>query len=372
MVTRSDPSFPLPPTVGPPTIVHGHLPEEGASFSGHERDKLFLNVGGGQFKDISGVSGADDPGDGRVFALLDFDRDGFWDIAEINANAPSLKLYQNRFGADPGWRAAHNMIALRFVGANRQAKPARDKSNRDGFGALVTIDLGDTKLLREHRAGEGFAGQNSTTMLVGIGAHRVARRVTVRWPSGKTQSVEAVPANRLVTVRELGSGGKPFEMAQYTGTRALAWGRTPADGTSASARVSIDLPADAGDPPVRVFTTFATWCQACQGDLPQFARLKESFPDGQLGLFAVPIDENDDRSKLEQWVATHHPAYTMLTGLAPEQPAALKRFAAERLRHEALPSTVVAQRDGTVLEAMAGVPTVSDLRMLGIGARYPR
>ena len=45
MVTRSDPSFQLPSGVEPATIPHGRLPEEGASFSGHERDKLFLNLG---------------------------------------------------------------------------------------------------------------------------------------------------------------------------------------------------------------------------------------------------------------------------------------------------------------------------------------
>src|SRR2546427_9281819 len=107
----------------------------------------------------------------------------------------------------------------------------------------------------------------------------------------------------------------------------------------------MDLPAGAGDPELRVFTTFATWCQACRGDLPQFARLKEAFPDGRLGLFAVPVDENDDRAKLEAWVATNHPSHTMLLGLQPAQVAAVKQLLVERLRREALPSTIVANRE---------------------------
>ena len=69
----------------------------GVSHSGHERNRLFLNRAGEQFVDVSGVSGLDDAADGRSFALLDFDRDGWLDIAVVNANAPLLRLYRNGF-----------------------------------------------------------------------------------------------------------------------------------------------------------------------------------------------------------------------------------------------------------------------------------
>jgi len=370
VVTRSDSSFPLPATVEPPAIAPGRLPEAGVSFSGHERDAVFLNLGNGEFKDVSGVSGADDPGDGRVSALLDFDRDGWWDIAQINANAPALKLYRNRFGSDARWRATHHVIALRFVGGNRHAKADPTLSNRDGFGALVTIDLGGTTVSREHRAGEGFAGQNSATMLVGIGTHRLARKITVRWPSGKTQTLDRVAANQLVTIREPGgdaAGDPPFDVAKYVTAKTLAW-HAPVDGASGPARVSIDVPAAAGDPELRVFTTFATWCEACRSDVPQFVRLREAFPDDRLGLFAVPFDEKDGRAQLEEWMTSRQPPYTMLFDLAPEQRTAIKKFLVERLKQEALPSTIVANRNGEVLKTMLGVPTVSDLRMLRDGA----
>ena len=76
--------------------------------------------------------------------------------------------------------------------------------------------------------------------------------------------------------------------------------------------------------------------------------------------------------KLEEWVATNRPPYTMLLGLPAEQPAAVKRLLSERLRRAALPSTVIASRDGTVLEVMEGVPTVSDLRVLADGTSRSR
>ena len=48
---------------------------QGRSFSGHERNCCFLNTGG-QFADISGVSGIDFADDGRGIGLTDWDHDG--------------------------------------------------------------------------------------------------------------------------------------------------------------------------------------------------------------------------------------------------------------------------------------------------------
>jgi thiol-disulfide isomerase/thioredoxin len=366
VVTRSDPSFTLPPETGRETIHAGRMMDDGVSFSGHERDHLFLNQGDGQFQDVSGVSGADDPGDGRVFALLDFDRDGWPDIAEVNANAPSLALYRNRFGSDPGWRSAHNLIALRFVGANRDAEPAKGRSNRDGIGAVVTVDLGDRKLVRQHRAGEGFAAQNSSTMLVGIGDRPDARAITVRWPSGQVQTLENVAANRLLTIHEPGPEGPaepPVEIADYARPGAGASTQAAAPESSPT-RLAIDVPEGSADAEVRVFTTFATWCQACRADVPQFVRLREAFPPEKVALFNVPADEDDDRGKIEQWMAEQRPPYAMLLDLPPAQLAAIKRLLSRRLGREALPSTVVTDRKGEVLATLFGAPTVSDLRKL--------
>jgi hypothetical protein len=123
----------------------------GASLSGFERNHLFLSSGGVKFADISGISGLDDPADGRSFGILDYDHDGWPDIALVNANAPMLELYRNRIGSHPATLAnpaGGRMIALRFVGGNRAAKPTRTASARDGIGARVTVDLGDAKLLR--------------------------------------------------------------------------------------------------------------------------------------------------------------------------------------------------------------------------------
>ena len=107
---------------------------QGASFSGAERNHLFLNRGDGSFTELSGVSGVDHPGDGRAFAVLDFDRDGWLDFAVVNANTPRFQLFRNRIGDLPGGGPS-SMVALRLVGGNATAESDPEWSNRDGYGA---------------------------------------------------------------------------------------------------------------------------------------------------------------------------------------------------------------------------------------------
>ena len=202
--------------------VNWTRPEDGTSHSGHERNHLFLNSEGRQFSDISGVSGLDSDGDGRAFAILDFDRDGWPDLALVNANAPLLQLFRNRMAEFAENVRPAAMIAIRFVGGNASPAPSAEWSNRDGYGALVTVELDETmSLVREHRCGEGMGAQNSATLLVGIGDRKATGRLTVRWPSGVVQELPSVPAGSLVTVHENPAdspAGTPFVVHRY-GTR---------------------------------------------------------------------------------------------------------------------------------------------------------
>ena len=108
----------------------------GASLSGNERNRLFVNTNGRRFDDLSGISGADSAADGRAFAILDYDRDGWSDLALVNANAPLFQLFRNRIGE----RASGRMLAIELVGGNDRAQPSERWSARDGYGAEVTVD----------------------------------------------------------------------------------------------------------------------------------------------------------------------------------------------------------------------------------------
>ncbi len=337
-----------------------------SSISGHERNRLFLSQRGKRFIDLSSLSGLDHAGDSRAFALLDFDRDGWLDVAVVGANAPLLQLFRNRIGDRTG---ASQALALRFVGGNHAAGPDSGLTNRDGFGATATVDLGELQLVREHRAGEGFAAQNRSTLLVGIGGHSQARSLTVRWPSGRTHETAGVPAGTLVTAYEdpaHSPTGETFTFEPYaaSGSRWRGGTRHPADRLELAGRL-------ASGSRLQIFTTMATWCQACRRELPQLRRLRAELDSAELAMFGVPVDETDDRQKLEAYAAETDPAYRLLLDLDPREIAEVEARVVENLYHDALPSTLITDGEGRILQVMAGVPTVSDLRRWSRRVRTP-
>ncbi len=84
------------------------LLHEDRSFSGHERNCAFLNLGGnsaadyagqtnrpGQFADVSAASGFDLADDARAIAVVDWDFDGDLDLWTTNRTAPRVRLLRN-------------------------------------------------------------------------------------------------------------------------------------------------------------------------------------------------------------------------------------------------------------------------------------
>ena len=121
-------------------IARGH------SFSGQERNCVFLNIGSKQFADASAVALLDFPDDGRAIALTDWDHDGDLDVWLANRNAPQVRMMRNDLGQGNPAVA----IQLRGVG-----------SNRDGIGARVQVELREGEQVRQLvetvRAGKWFS-----------------------------------------------------------------------------------------------------------------------------------------------------------------------------------------------------------------------
>jgi len=323
--------------------------------------------------DIAAIAGLDDPADGRAFAILDYDRDGWPDVAVMNANTPALRLYRNQIGDHAPGGAATQMLALRFVGGNHTAQPTRAWSTRDGYGVRVTVDLGDLTIHREHRAGEDLAAQNSATMLIGIGTHPVATQVTVRWPSGRVQQVAEVPAQTLLTVYE-----NPAHAPTSTGVVAQPY-RQPAGPPAGLRQAAGEAPPvwrqlarreDAARPAtLRLYTTMATWCVACREELPALHHLRATFAPADLALVGVPIDARDGPDHLQTWLAVHRPPYDLLREVTAEHRAAITAWVVATLKRDGVPATMVTDSAGQVLLTQWGLPSVSKLRELLWGVR---
>lgn len=348
------------------------------SLSGNERNQLFFNHRGETFENLSAISGLDTPADSRGFVLWDYDHDGLQDIAVVNANEPLLNLYHNEIAgreSSPGGAAGKRggMIALRFEGGNRSGGPS-DFACRDGYGAMVVASLGQTILKREHRCGEGYATQNSATMILGVGALTEVPAITVRWPSGKSAATERVPVGTLLTVYENpvdSPDGTAFVSRPYRRARAPsavasgAGGRRPRPRFPLADLANLKSSGGVGQPAkFRVYTTMATWCRACITHVPEMRLLESTLRKDGVDFIGVPVDDGDDAEKLRAFVDKWRPPYNLLIDLPADRRRAVTEFLGRltRTSEPAVPTTVVTDSSGAILLVGSGIPSVSVIR----------
>jgi enediyne biosynthesis protein E4 len=159
------------------------------SLSGYQKKRLFHNERGQVFTDQAPKYGVDSIRDGRGIATADFDNDGRLDMFVANANGQPF-LYRNTMPNAGHWAE----FALKGV-----------KSNALGVGAQVRVTAGGRTQLRFVDGGNGFAGQSSMRLHVGLGTATTIDKVEVRWPSGVKQILSSVPVDTLTKIVE-GSG----------------------------------------------------------------------------------------------------------------------------------------------------------------------
>ena len=152
----------------------------------HQPNLLLRNERNGTFVDISSGSGTDDPGVGRGAAFLDYNNDGCLDLLLANYGQAS-RLLQNRCDSGNHWLIVNVRGTV---------------SNRDGIGARITLTAADSVQIREVSAGGSQMGQNMPGVHFGLGAADTVDSLTIRWPSGNTQTIVGVPANQRIDIVE--------------------------------------------------------------------------------------------------------------------------------------------------------------------------
>jgi hypothetical protein len=154
---------------------------------GHQ-DQLFENIGGGKFKDVSAKRGEYFSQEfvGRGACLGDYDNDGDIDIYIVNLNNEG-KFLRNNKGNENNW------LQLKLVGLT---------SNRDGIGARVRVTAGGRTQTSQKRSTTGYLSQNDPRMHFGLAKNEFADKIEIKWPSGKSQVLEHINANQVLTVKE--------------------------------------------------------------------------------------------------------------------------------------------------------------------------
>jgi enediyne biosynthesis protein E4 len=173
-------------------VANGHIDETVRNIRGNvgyaQAPQLFLNRGAGKFRDVAREIGGgfETPIVGRGLAYGDFDRDGDLDLLMTTNNGPAY-LYRNDLSA------GNHSIRFQLVGT---------KSNRDGIGAAVKIFNGGQSQSRVVHGGSSYLSQSELPVTFGVGKSEKIERVTIDWPSGRTEEYKDLACGKTHEIIE--------------------------------------------------------------------------------------------------------------------------------------------------------------------------
>lgn len=280
--------------------------KNGLSWSGKESNRVFLNIGGGRFSDISGLTGADWLTDGRACARLDWDGDGREDLLLRNRNGPRLRLMLNR------WPRPGNWMQFDLRGTT---------CNRDAVGAQVMVEADDLRVRGSVRVGEGYLAASSKRVHLGVGAAAAAQTVRVRWPGGAVEEFKDLAVNqRWLIVQGTGkaepvaarraealltSTPEPAQASADAPTRvpliaSLPLAPLPIPSWTEPARTVADL---AGAPVLLNFWTPS--CAACVEEFDLFRRRKTPLDQSRLQIVPMLVEDEESTAGARELLASY-------------------------------------------------------------------
>ena len=163
--------------------VNGHIDETVRNVRNvgyAQPPELFLNQGRGSFVDVAAEVGGGfaRPKVGRGLAYGDFDRDGDVDVLMTTNNGPAY-LFRNDH------QMGNKSIRFKLTGT---------KSNRDAIGAVVRAYYNGVSQMRMVKSGSSYLSQSELPVTFGLRRHDQVERVTIEWPSGKTEEFKKLAA----------------------------------------------------------------------------------------------------------------------------------------------------------------------------------
>ncbi len=329
-----------------------------SSWSGYERNVMFANLRDANFAEVSGAVGLDFIEDSRSFALADLDHDGRLEVVLKNRSAPQLRILHNDM------TELGQSIAFRLGGR---------KSNRDAIGAAIAVEAGGLRQTKYLQAGSGFLAQHSKELFFGIGKPQGTIRATIRWPSGLTQQLEALPANHRIEVEE----GSDAFVAKAFAERPAAFAQPGPAPTAASlpSRVetwlidplkapSFSLPDLAGNlhsaadlkGSFALLNFWAVSVPLCHDQLRLLDRSKAAFSAAGLNILAINLDDASQSGAVRSLAQQEALSFPVL--LATEEVAGIYnivyRYLFDRRRDLGIPTSFLLSRDGMIVKVYQG------------------
>jgi len=338
---------------------------QGFSFSGYERDPLYLNLGGKKFTDISGISGIDSITDGRAGVFADFDNDGDLDVFSTTIQNQTHLLFRNNVGQDS-----------KYLRISLEGGPG---SSRDAYGSVVRVKTSAGILTKIKSGGSGFISQHDPRLLFGLGNDDRAESVEVTWTNGKVERFDGDY-----------SSGKTFQLKEGTGKSIslnLARANLPDPLTKTeifarSLRLSVGKPLPnflvkrlgvaAALPIAKLFkpgrrtliNIWATWCIPCAKEMPELEKMRTSLAARGIDLIGLNVD-TEKNVNIKKYVADKRVTYPVVAGGVP---AIEKIYATDELT---VPLSILVDDNGSVVELIPGWSAETQKKfqmMIAVGA----
>jgi hypothetical protein len=157
-------------------------------------NRMFKNVAGERFAEISATAGTGHLQKGHAVACGDWDRDGDLDLFVETGGAVTGDRYHNVLFQNPG--QGNHWLTVKLIGR---------KTNRAAIGARIKVITSGEKPLtiRRHVSSGSSFGANPLQQHFGLArANRIAV-LEVYWPtSGTTQIFFDIAANQAIEVTE--------------------------------------------------------------------------------------------------------------------------------------------------------------------------
>jgi tetratricopeptide (TPR) repeat protein len=165
----------------------------GETKEGKGEVRLFRNLGADGFKDVTADVGLDkiqlkEP---RAIITGDYDGDGATDLLITQNHGPAV-LLRNEGGNQNHWLR----LSLKGLADNKSA-----------IGTKVEVFAGGNRQKFEIAGSNGYLGQNSTDIVVGLGAAKEADVVRMLWPTGVLQDEINVAGDRQQNITEIDRRG---------------------------------------------------------------------------------------------------------------------------------------------------------------------
>jgi FG-GAP-like repeat/ASPIC and UnbV len=166
-------------------------------------NRMFKNVGGQRFAEITGTSGTGHLQKGHGVACGDWDRDGDIDLFVETGGAVNGDKFHNLHFQNPG--QGNHWLTVKLVGK---------KSNRAAIGARIKIVTAGDAPLTVHRhvsSGSSF-GANPLEQTIGLAKSKQVALLEVHWPSsGTTQVFRDIPVDQALEITEFAKDYRPLE-----------------------------------------------------------------------------------------------------------------------------------------------------------------